>query len=71
MGLGTPGTLLKCDSNTAAIVAMMNDVPELGNFILRQLDDKTFMVVADKVEWVKESVMAFLEKDIWTKGEAK
>jgi hypothetical protein len=63
---GVSGALLTCDVATACVIRRMNELPG-GNFILQELDDTHILIQADMIDFVRESVAAFLDENVWTK----
>ena len=63
---GIVGSLLTVDTSTALVIKMMNDMDE-EPFILREIDDTHLLVDPNKVDWIKESVAAFFEENVWTR----
>ncbi len=58
-------SLLTIDTSTALVIKMMNDMQD-EPFIIRELDDTHLLVDPEKVDWIKESVAAFFEENVWT-----
>ena len=66
--VGQRGTLLTADTSAILVIKMMNDIDP---FIIRELDETHLLVDSSQVDWIKQSVVAFMEANVWTAEQSR